>query len=96
MTQTTLITERQTAFTSTTVSIPAGAEYVFGLYTTGAAAIPANAFADIVAVTPGGTRQLYELTGNGVPQGVRGPVDVKVNLPDLTAFGVNVGVFYNS
>ena len=94
MTQTTLTAEGQTADTSATVSIPAGASYVFGIYTS-AASIPANAYVDIVAVTPGNTRLICQLTGNGKPQVISGPVDVKAVRPNLSAFGVNVGVYYN-
>jgi hypothetical protein len=94
-TQTTLTAEGQSANTSATVTIPSGASYVFGLYTSSASGIPASAFVDLVAVTPGGLRLIHELTGAGKPVLISGPVDVKAVRPDLSASGINVGVYYN-
>lgn len=94
-TQTTLLTEGQTAATSTTVTIPAGASYTFGLYTTSTSGIPASSYADIVILTPGNSRLVCQLTGAGRPQLVSGPADVQAVRPNLAASGINVGVYYN-
>lgn len=95
MTATTLITERQTT-TSATVSVPAGARYTFGLFTTNANGVPPAAHASLSSTAPTGTRHFYSLRGCEKPMGVDGPVDVTVVLPDLSYHGINVGVYYHS
>lgn len=80
------------AFTSATISVPAGSIYNFFLYTDAGASLPAEGGAAVYMVTPTGNLNvcLARLDAKHNYSGaIVGPADVVVNIPASTQ---NLGV----
>lgn len=82
----------QAAFTSATISVPAGSIYNFFLYTDAGTELPPQGGAAIYVASPTGdlNERLAELDAeHDYSAGIVGPVDVVVVIPAST---VNLGV----
>lgn len=92
MATTTIVTEGQTAASSTTQSVAAGSTVTVSLFTSSAAGIPPSVAGTIRQITPGLPRVLGYIYGKGPGTQVVGPVEFQVDRPNIAEFGINVGV----
>lgn len=91
MAQNTILASAQTSATSTDVVVAAGDSVTIGLFATGS--IPAGVQVSVRVDTPGDDANatvLNNITPNAV---ISGPGTFRAVRPDITAYGVNVGVF---
>lgn len=93
MTQATILSAAQTAATSTDVELAAGEKIKVGLFTDNALGIfPRKYEYWLVEDTPGADNRVVDLA-KVTSQVVVGPGTYRVVRPDISANGVNVGVF---
>ncbi len=93
MTQTTVLAAGQTAAESSEITLSAGAVVTVGIF--GSAKIPAEVTLRVVVVTPGLAQTVATLSESSSVTALTGPGTFKVVRPDITSYGVNVGVFTN-
>lgn len=93
MAQTTPLAAGQAAATSSDIVVAAGASVTIGLFTDHpSGAVPGRFEYWLMADTPAQDRRVVDL-GKVAPQVISGPGTYRVIRPDISANGVNVGVF---
>ena len=91
MAQTTILAAAQTAATSTNVTVAAGSVATIGIFA--AAAIPSLVEIDVRQVTPSGDNFVARLTHANQTMVLSGPGTFRAYRRNISAGGVNVGVF---
>lgn len=93
MTQNTALAAGQTAATSSDIVVAPGASVTVGLFSTHPTGdLPGSFEYWLYADTPAQDRKVIDL-GKVPPQVISGPGTYRVVRPDISAFGVDVGVF---
>ncbi len=91
MAQTTILSAAQTAATSTDVTVTAGSVVTIGIFASGA--IPSSVEIDVRQDTPSGDNFVAKLTAANQSTVLSGPGTFRAYRRDITATGVDVGVF---
>lgn len=94
MAQATILASAQTAATSTDVVVAAGSQVTIGIFATGA--IPAGVQVSVAVDTPGDDANATVLNNTRPNTVISGPGTFRAYRPDISAYGVNVGVFTES
>lgn len=95
MAQETILAAAQTAATSTNIVVSAGSSVTVGMFTT-SGAIPAFVGMQIMHDTPGGDLLVGVLDLARPAQVLDGPGTYRVVRPNISAHGVDVGVYTES
>ena len=91
MAKATILAANTTSATSSDVTVAAGAQVTIGIFATGT--IPAGVQVSVSIDTPGDDSNatvLNNITPNAV---ISGPGTFRAGRPDISAYGVSVGVF---
>lgn len=91
MAQNTVLASAQTAATSSDITVASGTTITFGLFA--AAAIPLPVQCVIRQDSPGKDMVAGKLNAVNPTATLTGPGTFRVYRPNITAYGVNVGVF---
>jgi hypothetical protein len=91
MTQTTVLAAAQTAATSSDIVVVAGTPVSCGIFATGN--IPAAVIVDLCADTPGTDNLVFKLTAQTPIICISGPGTYRAYRRDISAHGVDVGVY---
>jgi hypothetical protein len=92
MAQTTILAAGQTAATSTDLVLPPGAVATIGIFTA-SGPVPSGVEIDVRIGTPGNDNFAAKLTQANQVTVITGPGTFRAYRRDISAFGVNVGVF---
>jgi hypothetical protein len=96
MTQSTILASAQTAATTTTQTIAAGSTHTVGMFTADSGGVPSPVQMILQAVTPGNPRYLATISATTAAIQLNGPLQYTVSRPDISAYGINVGVWQES
>lgn len=91
MAQTTILASAQTAATSSDITLLQGETRTVGIFSS--AAIPAYFDFAIMIDTPGDDRQIGVLNAQVPALVISGPGTFRIKRPDISAGGVNAGVY---
>ena len=94
MAQSTILAAAQTAGTSTEIVVADGETVIVGIFAS--SDIPNGVALSLHIATPGRNGFVQKLTNDFHHAQIPGPASYYVNRPDISAHGVNVGVFLNT